>query len=131
MTHGRRSPPSATPGRWAGRAWRCGLDIWDVIGPQFDMVLTTGEGFSTYNQMLPMERDGVPRETWWDYSFTPIVDDAGAVLGVLNQGHEITGRVAAETALRTSEKRLQHALGGVQQHRRMGLGREGRQGLCR
>jgi PAS domain S-box-containing protein len=86
-------------------------DIWDVVGPQFDAVLSSGEGFSTYGQMLPMERDGVPRETWWDYSFTPIQQDDGKVLGVFNQGHETTDRMIAEIALRTSEKRLQHALG--------------------
>src|SRR3546814_12742870 len=43
-------------------------DIWDVIEPQFEGVVRTGEGFSTLDQLLMMERGGVPCETYWNYS---------------------------------------------------------------
>ena len=68
-------------------------DIWAVIAPQFRRVIETGQGFSTFDQMLPMVRDGVPRETYWNYSFTPIRGEDGGVVGVFNQGHETTDRV--------------------------------------
>lgn len=68
-------------------------DIWPVVGPQFDEVVRTGRGFSTYRQMLPMVRAGVPVETYWDYSFSPIFGSQGEVLGLMNQGHEITDEV--------------------------------------
>lgn len=90
-------------GRPGMEAW---ADIWDVVGPQFDAVLRTGEGFSAYDQLLAMERDGIPRETWWNYSFTPIVDDDGTVLGVFNQGHETTAKVRAERDNRAQIDRL-------------------------
>ncbi len=94
-------------GRPAREVWS---DIWPVIEPQFGQVLETGEGFSTFDQLLPMVRDGVAHETYWNYSFTPIRGEDGAVLGIFNQGNETTGRIMAERALRLSEERLQLAL---------------------
>lgn len=82
-------------------------DIWDVVGPQFQNVLDTGEGFSTYDQMLPMVRGGVARETYWNYSFTPIRGEDGAVVGIFNQGHETTSRVLAERQSIAERERLQ------------------------
>jgi PAS domain S-box-containing protein len=79
-------------GRPAREVWS---DIWEVVGPQFGHVLATGEGFSTFEQMLPMRRGGVVQETYWNYSLTPIRGEDGTILGVLNQGHEITGQVMA------------------------------------
>ncbi len=35
-------------------------DIWHIVGPQFQQVLDTGEAVSTFDQMLPMVRDGRP-----------------------------------------------------------------------
>ncbi len=80
-------------GRPGAEVWP---DIWHVVGPQFEHVLRTGEGFSTFDQMLPMHRNGKPRETYWNYSFTPIRADDGTIVGVFNQGNEITARVQAE-----------------------------------
>ncbi|GEO17115.1 hypothetical protein MAE02_48110 [Microvirga aerophila] len=80
-------------GRPGAEVW---TDIWDVIRPQLARVLETGEGFSTYDQMLPMVRGGARRETYWNYSFTPIHGEDGSIAGVFNQGHEITDRVLGE-----------------------------------
>jgi signal transduction histidine kinase/PAS domain-containing protein len=77
-------------GRPASEVW---ADIWDVIGPQFARVIAEGEGFSAFDQMLPMVRNGAPRETYWNYSFTPIRGEAGVVAGIFNQGHETTEHI--------------------------------------
>ena len=89
-------PAERHPGALGGRARDVWPDIWDVVGPQLERVLTTGEGFSTFDQMLPMLRDGSVQETYWNYSFTPIQGEDGAVVGIFNQGHETTPRVLAE-----------------------------------
>ena len=68
-------------------------DIWPIVGPQFAQVLDTGEGVSAFDQMLPMIRGGRVQETYWNYSLTPIRDDEGCIVGVLNQGNETTDRV--------------------------------------
>jgi len=80
-------------GRCAREVWS---DIWHVIEPQLSAVFTTGRGFVTRDQMLPMKRFGVPEETYWDYSFTPIAGEDGSVAGVFNQGQETTPRVLME-----------------------------------
>jgi PAS domain S-box-containing protein len=82
-------------GRPAAEVW---ADIWAVVGPQLDDVLRTGNGFATFDQMLPMQRNGRVQETYWNYSFTPVRDDTGAIVAILNQGNETTDRVLGERA---------------------------------
>jgi PAS domain S-box-containing protein len=88
---GERHPDAL--GRPGAEVW---YDIWDVVGPQFARVLETGEGFSAFDQMLPMIRGGLRQETYWNYSFTPIRGEDGSVAGIFNQGHETTDRVLGE-----------------------------------
>lgn len=90
-------------GRPGGEVW---ADIWHVVGPQFARVLETGEGFSTYDQMLPMVRQGVRRETYWNYSFTAIRGEDGSVVGVFNQGNETTAAVLARRQAEAEIARL-------------------------
>lgn len=80
-------------GKRADEVWS---DIWNIIGPQLRSVVSTGKGFVTSEQMLPMQRHGMPEETYWDYSFTPIAGEDGMVAGIFNQGHDITSRVLVE-----------------------------------
>ncbi|QHL90358.1 PAS domain-containing protein [Sphingomonas changnyeongensis] len=80
----------AALGRPARQVWP---DIWDVIAPQMRDVYEQGIGFSATEQMLPMQRHGRAEETYWDYSFTPIRGEGGAVRGIFNQGREVTDRV--------------------------------------
>ena len=88
---GERHP--AALGQPAREVW---ADIWPIIEPQFRQVIETKSGLASYRQMLPMIRDGVEQETYWNYSFTPLFGEDGEVAGVLNQGNEITSTVLAE-----------------------------------
>ena len=80
-------------GRPGSEVW---ADIWPVVGPQFAGVLETGQGFSAFDQMLPMQRFGRVEETYWNYSFTPVRNDDGRVVGIFNQGNETTDRVVGQ-----------------------------------
>ncbi|MBK6007861.1 PAS domain-containing protein [Ramlibacter ginsenosidimutans] len=73
-------------GKPAQEGWS---DIWPIIGPQFRRVME-GEGLALYEEMLPMVRGGQPRETWWNYSITPIRNADHSVAGIFNQGNEVT-----------------------------------------
>ncbi|MGE4241054.1 MAG: PAS domain-containing protein [Ramlibacter sp.] len=70
-------------------------DIWHVVGPHFERVLATGEGVAQYEEMLPMVRHGVARETWWNYSLTAVHLPDHTIGGLFNQGNEITETVLA------------------------------------
>lgn len=98
---GERHP--AALGQPAQQVWS---DIWDVVSSEFELVRRTGEGYSTYDQMLPMVRGGAVQESYWDYSFTPIRGEDGSVAGVFNQGHETTGRVMSERRAVAERERL-------------------------
>lgn len=90
-------------GRPAADVW---ADIWDVVGPQFEHVMQTGEGFSVFDQMLPMVRNGLRQETYWNYSFTAIRGEDGSVVGVFNQGNETTHAVLARRQAEAEVERL-------------------------
>lgn len=98
---GERHP--AALGRPAREVW---ADIWDVVGPQFDQVMATGKGFSTYDQMLPIMRSGIQTETYWNYSFTAIRDENGEIAGIFNQGNETTATVLARRQAQEEISRL-------------------------
>ncbi len=91
-------------GRPGAEVWP---EIWDVVGPQMAEVVATGRGFAVYDQLLRIARDGVPHDSWWNYSFTPLRDAEGRVLGILNQGNETTRMVLAERAKQAELERLQ------------------------
>ena len=84
-------------GRGIGRRF---ADLWpDVaenVQPQFDAVVASGRGLLWTSQSVRMLREGRLTETWWSYSFTPILDDQGRVLGLFNGATEVTQRVVTE-----------------------------------
>ena len=83
-------------GRPAREVWS---DIWPIVGPQLQQVLETGTAFSAFEQILPIVRDGAEQETYWTYSFTPICDASGAVLGLFNLASDVTRAVLSERRL--------------------------------
>jgi hypothetical protein len=74
--------------------------------------MRTGQGFSASEQMLPLIRGGSEQETYWNYSFTPITDSSGKVLGILNLGSEVTRAVTSERRL-SLQVRLADRLRGL------------------
>lgn len=90
-------------GRPAAEVWS---DIWDVVGPQFRQVMETGEGVTTYDQLLVMDRNGVPTEGYWNYSLSSIRDEFGNICGVFNQGNETTAAVLARRQTQEEIDRL-------------------------
>ncbi|PCD02777.1 PAS domain S-box protein [Sphingomonas spermidinifaciens] len=90
-------------GRRGAEVW---ADIWDVVAPQFETAMREGTPFASFDQLLMMNRGGVPTETYWNYSGTPIRDEFGRIAGILNQGNETTRFVLAERRSRAEIERL-------------------------
>ena len=80
-------------GRPAREVWP---EIWDTIGPMFDRVTETGVATRSKDQLLPMRRHGYTEECYFDYTFSPIRDEAGRVGGIFNAVVETTYRVIGE-----------------------------------
>ena len=80
-------------GRPAREVWP---EIWDTIGPMFERVTETGVATRSEDQLLPMRRHGYTEECYFDYTFSPIRDEAGRVGGIFNAVVETTYRVIGE-----------------------------------
>ena len=80
---------------------------WDVIAPQIALV-TSGRGATWYeNQRIQIQRHGRLEETYWTYSYGPILDDdaPNGVGGTLVLTTETTKHVVAQKQLRSAEAR--------------------------
>ena len=82
-------------GRPAREVW---AEIWDIIGPQIEQVMSGGGATWHENQLVPITRVGVREEVYWTYSYGPIDDEGAAsgVGGVLVVCTETTQTVLAE-----------------------------------
>ncbi|HWP07124.1 MAG TPA: ATP-binding protein [Polyangiaceae bacterium] len=76
-------------------------EIWDVIGPMAETVMTRDEGTYVEAQMLIMERHGYQEETYYTFSYSPIPGDDGGTAGLICANTDDTGRVIGERQLET------------------------------
>ena len=85
-------------GKPAREVWE---EIWDIIGPQIELVMK-GEG-ATWHQdhLVPITRHGVREDVYWTYSYSPIDNPAAphGVGGVLVICTETTQRIRIEQEL--------------------------------
>lgn len=73
-------------------------EIWDIIGPQIDQVMSGGPPTWHENALVPITRNGRREDVYWTYSYGPIDDDeaANGIGGVLVQCTETTKTVLAD-----------------------------------
>ncbi|WP_341716212.1 SpoIIE family protein phosphatase [Micromonospora sp. FIMYZ51] len=95
-TLGRKYPWAL--GRPARQVW---AEIWDDIGPRIDTVLTTGQATWDEALLLFLERSGYREETYHTFSYSPLRNDAGALVGMLCVVREDTDRVIGERRMAT------------------------------
>jgi hypothetical protein len=69
-------------------------EVWDVLGPQYEQVVRTGEASWSEDLRLVVHRNGFAEECYFSYSLSPLLDD-GAVAGVLCVSYETTDRVVS------------------------------------
>jgi hypothetical protein len=85
-------------GNGVGGVW---AEIWDDISPRIDTVLATGKATWDEALLLFLEWSGYPEETYHTFSYSPLRDDAGAVVGMLCVVSEDTERIIAERRMAT------------------------------
>ena len=83
------------------RGDECWAEIWNVCGPLYRHVMTTGDSTWSADLQLLMERDGYLEETYFTFAYSPIRGESAEVLGNLITVTETTGRVLGERRLRT------------------------------
>ncbi|MDB5617054.1 MAG: sensor hybrid histidine kinase, partial [Tardiphaga sp.] len=120
-TMGRERHPSALGQR--GR--ECWAEIWPVIGPQIDQVMSGGGATWHEDQLVPVTRNGRLEQVYWTYSFSP-VDENDGVGGVLVVCRDVTAdhMLAAKAGEREAElARVQQIghIGGLEVDLRTGF----------
>jgi PAS domain S-box-containing protein len=82
------------------RGIECWPEIWPIIGPQIEDVMSQGNSTWNTNQLVPINRNGKLEEVYWTYSYSPVRDKDGTVQGTLVVCSETTEQVLSERRLR-------------------------------
>lgn len=81
-------------------------EVWDDIGPLFEQVLRTGRPTWSRDMPLVMNRSGYDEQTFFTFSYSPLRDDEGRIVGVLD--------ICTETTREVMNQRRLLALGELQ-----------------
>jgi signal transduction histidine kinase/DNA-binding response OmpR family regulator/anti-sigma regulatory factor (Ser/Thr protein kinase) len=85
-------------GRPAGEVW---AEIWSDISPRIDSVMTTGQATWDEALLLFVERSGYVEESYHTFSYSPLNDDDGTIVGMLCVVSEVTEGVIGTRHLAT------------------------------
>jgi signal transduction histidine kinase/CheY-like chemotaxis protein len=70
-------------------------DIWADIEPIVIQALA-GKGSRFEDMPLSMVRNGRRETSWWTFTYMPLRDEAGSIVGMMCTANEVTGKVQAE-----------------------------------
>ena len=74
-------------------------EIWEDIAPLLTRPMEEGEGTYVEAQLLIMERNGFPEETYYTFSYSPIPNPDGSAGGIFCANTDDTQRVISERQL--------------------------------
>ena len=77
-------------------AKECWSEAWDIIGRQCEAVLKQGNKFYFEDALVPIVRQGALCDVYWTYSYSPIRDTDGAIVGIFIVCHDVTAKLAVE-----------------------------------
>jgi PAS domain S-box-containing protein len=84
-------------------------DVWDDVSPHVERALA-GEGSMHRDLPLRMTRHGYDEETWWTFSYAPLRDENGGVIGMYAVTNETTRGVRSALALRELNASLEREI---------------------
>lgn len=87
-------------GEPASVVWK---DIWKDIEPMLSRAMERDEGTYEESRLLIMERSGFPEETYYTFSYTPVLGDDGRPAGMICYNTADTERILSERALKTMQ----------------------------
>ena len=85
-------------------------ELWDFAGPLLQQVMATGEPVYFENQPVPFYRDGETREVFWTFSYSPVYDEGGNIMGVFVTCVETTEKTHYIKQLESSKEELEFAI---------------------
>lgn len=83
-------------------------DIWPIIKPWLNQVLSGGESIWMENQLVPFYRNGHIEDIYWTFCYNAVYDETNEPAGVFVTCTETTEIVLSERKLRESEKNFRN-----------------------
>ncbi len=71
-------------------AW---AEAWDIMGPRLNRALSDGESSWSEDELVPFLRNGRMEDSYWTYSYSPVIDGSQDRIGVLVTCVETTENV--------------------------------------
>ena len=97
--------PERHPGALGQRGRECWAEIWHIIGPQIEQVMSGGGATWHENQLIPVTRHGRLEQVYWTYGYSPI-DEGDGIGGVLVVCRDVTREYLDAASLREREAEL-------------------------
>ena len=88
------------------RGQDCWPEIWPIIFPQIEAVMTRGEASWNENQLVPINRNGRLEDVYWTYGYSPVYTSAGKIGGTLVVCTETTNAILTERLQQREMERL-------------------------
>jgi PAS domain S-box-containing protein len=88
-------------GQPASVVWK---DIWKDISPLLSKAMEKDEGTYVESQLLIMHRSGFPEETYYTFSYTPVLGDDDKPAGIICYNTTDTERIINERSLKTLQQ---------------------------
>jgi PAS domain S-box-containing protein len=88
-------------------AW---IEIWPIIQPLIDQVLSGGGATWSENQLIPIFRNGKIEDVYWTFSYSPVMDESGKAAAVLVTCSETTQAVLSLKAFEENTNRFRNTV---------------------
>ncbi|HSK19743.1 MAG TPA: ATP-binding protein [Longimicrobiales bacterium] len=103
----------ASLGRPGPEVW---AEIWDAVAPMFAQIRAGGAPVYAEDAPFVVQRVGDPQDVadsepnaWFTFALSPVRDEEGRIVAMLNVVSETTARIRAERELRISRANAEHA----------------------
>lgn len=91
----------------AEEAWS---EIWTIIKPLIDQVLSGGGATWSEDQLIPIFRNGKIEDVYWTLSYSPVIDESGVSRAVLVTCNETTKSVLTRKSLEESNVKFRNTV---------------------
>ncbi|MGC1242910.1 MAG: PAS domain S-box protein [Chryseosolibacter sp.] len=85
-------------------------EIWHIIKPLIDEILSGGDASWSEDQLIPIFRNAAIEDVYWTFSYSPVKDESGMASGIFVTCIETTDKVVAKRQLEESKDLLHFAI---------------------
>lgn len=88
----------------------CWKEAWELVAEQVHSVMEHGRPVFFENSLVPVKRNGVLRDVYWTYSYSPIFGSHGQAEGVMVTCQDVTDAFVSARKLAESTEQLKQVL---------------------